>query len=320
MTDGPTYGFDTLQIHAGARPDPATGARQTPIYQTTAYVFRDADHAAALFNLQEVGLHLFAPDQPDRRGAAGAHRHARGRRRRGLLLVGPCGADHGAVPADGAGAQRRRLDPALRRHGHAVQPDHQALRLVGEDSSISTIWTRSGRPSTTTPARSSANRSPTRAATSPICDAIAEVADAAGLPLIVDNTTRHPLSLPPDRARRDAGGAFDHQVPDRQRHRHRRLHRRLGQVRLVGVGQVPLAQRARAGLSRAEVPRDLRPAGLHLPRHRHRSARPRHDDEPAGRALHADGDRDAVAADAAPRRECREGGQLARADDPRSIT
>ncbi len=55
MTNSP-FGFDTLQIHAGARPDPATGARQTPIYQTTAYVFRDADHAAALFNLQEVGF------------------------------------------------------------------------------------------------------------------------------------------------------------------------------------------------------------------------------------------------------------------------
>ena len=55
MTDGPSYGFDTLQIHAGARPDPATGSRQTPIYQSTAYVFRDAEHAAALFNLQEVG-------------------------------------------------------------------------------------------------------------------------------------------------------------------------------------------------------------------------------------------------------------------------
>jgi len=54
--DSPTYGFDTLQIHAGAKPDPATGARQTPIYQTTAYVFRDAEHAAALFNLQEVGF------------------------------------------------------------------------------------------------------------------------------------------------------------------------------------------------------------------------------------------------------------------------
>ena len=55
MSNGPTYGFDTLQVHAGARPDPATGARQTPIYQTTAFVFRDSDHAAALFNLQEVG-------------------------------------------------------------------------------------------------------------------------------------------------------------------------------------------------------------------------------------------------------------------------
>ena len=50
-----TLGFDTRQIHAGAAADPATGARQVPIYQTTAYVFRDADHAAALFNLQEVG-------------------------------------------------------------------------------------------------------------------------------------------------------------------------------------------------------------------------------------------------------------------------
>lgn len=54
MTDR-ELGFDTKQIHAGAAADPATGARQVPIYQTTAYVFRDADHAAALFNLQEVG-------------------------------------------------------------------------------------------------------------------------------------------------------------------------------------------------------------------------------------------------------------------------
>ena len=51
-----TYGFDTLAIHAGASPDPATGARALPIYQTTAYAFEDADHAAALFNLQTVGF------------------------------------------------------------------------------------------------------------------------------------------------------------------------------------------------------------------------------------------------------------------------
>ena len=54
MSDRPHH-FDTLQIHAGANPDPATGARQVPIYQSTAFVFQDADHAARLFNLQEVG-------------------------------------------------------------------------------------------------------------------------------------------------------------------------------------------------------------------------------------------------------------------------
>ena len=49
------YGFDTLAVHAGAQPDPATGARITPIYQTTAYVFDSADQAASLFNLQVFG-------------------------------------------------------------------------------------------------------------------------------------------------------------------------------------------------------------------------------------------------------------------------
>jgi O-acetylhomoserine (thiol)-lyase len=49
------YGFNTLSVHAGAQPDPATGARVTPIYQTTAFVFENADHAAALFNLQTFG-------------------------------------------------------------------------------------------------------------------------------------------------------------------------------------------------------------------------------------------------------------------------
>jgi O-acetylhomoserine (thiol)-lyase len=51
----PKPGFETLAIHAGASPDPTTGARSTPIYQTTAYVFDDVDHAASLFNLQSFG-------------------------------------------------------------------------------------------------------------------------------------------------------------------------------------------------------------------------------------------------------------------------
>ena len=49
------YGFETRAIHAGAQPDPTTGARSTPIYQTTAYVFDDVDHAASLFNLHNFG-------------------------------------------------------------------------------------------------------------------------------------------------------------------------------------------------------------------------------------------------------------------------
>jgi O-acetylhomoserine (thiol)-lyase len=49
------YGFETRAVHAGATPDPTTGARSTPIYQTTAYVFDDVDHAASLFNLHNFG-------------------------------------------------------------------------------------------------------------------------------------------------------------------------------------------------------------------------------------------------------------------------
>ncbi len=50
-----TPGFDTLAVHAGAKPDPATGARTVPIYQTTSFVFENADHAAALFGLKAFG-------------------------------------------------------------------------------------------------------------------------------------------------------------------------------------------------------------------------------------------------------------------------
>ncbi|MDZ4791121.1 MAG: O-acetylhomoserine aminocarboxypropyltransferase [Hyphomicrobiales bacterium] len=55
MSDNREVGFNTLAIHAGAQPDPATGARVTPIYQTTSYVFDSVDHAAALFGLETFG-------------------------------------------------------------------------------------------------------------------------------------------------------------------------------------------------------------------------------------------------------------------------
>src|SRR5438552_14674980 len=57
---GPKYpGFDTLALHAGQSPDPATGARAVPIYRTTSYVFRDTEHAASLFNMERAG-HVYS--------------------------------------------------------------------------------------------------------------------------------------------------------------------------------------------------------------------------------------------------------------------
>jgi len=55
MSDNAAPKFATLAVHAGAAPDPSTGARVTPIYQTTSFVFNDADHAAALFGLEAFG-------------------------------------------------------------------------------------------------------------------------------------------------------------------------------------------------------------------------------------------------------------------------
>jgi O-acetylhomoserine (thiol)-lyase len=59
MSDPRYPGFDTLALHAGAAPDPATGARATPIYLTTSYVFKDSDQAAALFNMERAG-HVYS--------------------------------------------------------------------------------------------------------------------------------------------------------------------------------------------------------------------------------------------------------------------
>jgi len=59
MADPKFLKFDTLALHAGQQPDPVTGARAVPIYQTTSYVFRDTDHAAALFNLERAG-HIYS--------------------------------------------------------------------------------------------------------------------------------------------------------------------------------------------------------------------------------------------------------------------
>ena len=59
MTKPSSFSFDTLSLHAGQQPDPTTGSRAVPIYQTTSYLFNDTEHAAALYNLERPG-HIYS--------------------------------------------------------------------------------------------------------------------------------------------------------------------------------------------------------------------------------------------------------------------
>jgi len=196
MTDSPSYGFDTLQIHAGARPDPATGARQVPIYQTTAYVFRDAEHAAALFNLQEVGYIYSRLTNPT--VAALQERIA--------TLEGGVG---GVCCSSGHAAQIMALFPLMgpglnvvassRLYGGTVTQFSQTIKRFG--------WSAKFVDFDDHKAVAAAIDENTRAV---FCetianpgghitdlDAISAISDAAGIPLIVDNTSATPYLCRP---------------------------------------------------------------------------------------------------------------------------
>ncbi len=196
MSDTPAYGFDTLQVHAGSTPDPATGARQTPIYQSTAFVFRDAEHAARLFNLQEVGFIYSRLTNPTvsvlqervatLEGGAGA--------------VG-CSSGHAAqimalFPLMGPG---RNIIASTRLYGGTVTQFSQTIKRFG--------WSAKFVDFDDLAALADAIDDDTRAI---FCesianpggyitdlDAVAKVADDAGLPLIVDNTSATPYLCRP---------------------------------------------------------------------------------------------------------------------------
>ena len=196
MTDTPTYGFDTLAIHAGARPDPATGARQTPIYQTTAYVFRDADHAAALFNLQEVGYIYSRLTNPT--VAVLQERMATLEGGAGAVC---CSSGHAAqimalFPLMGPG---KNIVVSTRLYGGSITQFSQTIKRFG--------WSAKFVDFDDLGAIEAAIDDDTRAV---FCesianpggyitdlDAIAGVADKAGLPLIVDNTSATPFLCRP---------------------------------------------------------------------------------------------------------------------------
>ena len=194
MTD--SLGFDTLAIHAGARPDPATGARQIPIYQTTAYVFRDADHAAKLFNLQEVGYIYSRLTNPT--VAALGERVA--------ALEGGAGA---VCCSSGHAAQLMALFPLMspgcnvvastRLYGGTIQQFTNTIRKFG--------WSAKFVDFDDPAAIEAAVDDNTRAL---FCetianpggvitdlDSVAGVANKVGLPLIVDNTTATPYLCKP---------------------------------------------------------------------------------------------------------------------------
>ncbi len=183
-------------MHAGAAPDPATGARALPIYQTTAYVFEDADHAAALFNLQTVGFIYFAADQPDQRRAGSPARHAGRRPRLHRRLVGPCRAGAGAVPADGARRRDRRLLAPLWRLAAADAQHLSEVRLGGEDRRRRRSGEFQARRHANTKAFFIESLANPGGVISDI-EAIARIAEAAGVPLLVDNTLATPWLCKP---------------------------------------------------------------------------------------------------------------------------
>ena len=124
-----TPGFETLAIHAGATPDPTTGARSTPIYQTTAYVFDDVDHAASLFNLQTYGYIYSRLTNPTVSVLEERVASLEGGRGAIAVRLGPCGADAGLLRLHGAGRPVPRLAQALWRLDHPVRPQLQEIRL-----------------------------------------------------------------------------------------------------------------------------------------------------------------------------------------------
>ncbi|MEM7751851.1 MAG: O-acetylhomoserine aminocarboxypropyltransferase/cysteine synthase family protein [Pseudomonadota bacterium] len=195
MTDRPQH-FDTLQIHAGAAPDPATGARQVPIYQSTAYVFQDADHAARLFNLQEVGYIYSRLTNPTVSALAERITH----------LEGGAG---GICCSSGHAAQIMALFPLMmpgcnivastRLYGGTYTQLTQTIKRFGWSATLVDFddldAVKAAIDENTRAIFCESIANPGGYITD--LDAIGKLADEAGLPLIVDNTSASPYLCRP---------------------------------------------------------------------------------------------------------------------------
>ncbi|OCP01302.1 MULTISPECIES: O-acetylhomoserine aminocarboxypropyltransferase [unclassified Ensifer] len=189
-------GFNTLAIHAGAQPDPTTGARATPIYQTTSFVFNDTDHAAALFGLQQFGniyTRIMNPTQAvlEERMAAlegGTAALAVASGHAAQLLV-----FHTIMnPGDNFVAANRLYGGSVNQFGHAFKSFDWQVRWADPIDPASFEAKIDGRTKAIF-IESLANPGGTFVDIA----AIAEVARKHGLPLIVDNTMATPYLLRP---------------------------------------------------------------------------------------------------------------------------
>ena len=195
--DTAAWSFETKQIHAGAVPDPTTGARATPVYQTTSFVFRDTQHAADLFSLAEPGniytrIHNPPPDVFEQRiaaleGGVGAVALASGQAAETLAILTLAGAgDHIVSSTALYGGTYNLFRHTLARLGIEVS--------FVDDPDDPEAWRAAIRP--TTKALFAESLGNPRGNVLDV-RAIADVAHAAGVPLIVDNTVPTPYLLRP---------------------------------------------------------------------------------------------------------------------------
>ncbi|WP_448203484.1 O-acetylhomoserine aminocarboxypropyltransferase [Azospirillum sp. sgz302134] len=197
MSEQKSFGFETRAIHAGAAPDPATGARQTPIYQTTSFVFDDVDDAASLFNLQKVGFIYSRLTNPtvaaleerlaNLEGGAGATATASGHAAQ-LLALFPL-----LSPGDEFISSQKLYGGTLNQFANSF-PRAFGWKAVFVDTDNPENVRAAITPKTKAIfVESLAN--PGGVVTD--LEAIAKIADEAGIPLIVDNTLATPYLINP---------------------------------------------------------------------------------------------------------------------------
>src|SRR6186713_3184989 len=191
-----TPGFSTLAIHAGAQPDPTTGARVTPIYQTTSFVFNDADHAASLFGLQAFGNIYTRIGNPT--NAVLEERVAALEGGTAALAVASGHAAQVVVfqqllmPGDEIVAARKLYGGSINQFNHAFKSF--GWKVVWADGDDIDSFTRAITPKTKAIfIESIANPG----GTITDIEAVAAVARKAGVPLIVDNTLASPYLCKP---------------------------------------------------------------------------------------------------------------------------